>query len=465
MAIDPKVTLSRSTFTTGFTDRGDELALSVVSHPSSGLLGRSTLLGQGLRVGRDAELLGPGCLDDNRLSRHHFEIGVGEVGAWLEDLQSRNGTTLNGEPVQGRRALTPGDVIGAGRMLFLLHPTRAAFRRPQSERLLGVGSAIAAVLEQIDQVATHPTTVLIQGETGTGKELVAQELHARSGRRGRFVAVNCGGVSEGVLQSELFGHKRGAFSGATESRGGLVEAAAGGTLFLDEIGDAPPALQVALLRLLQDREYRAVGSDVTLRTDARFVAATHRPLFAAVQAGAFRQDLHARLARWTLEVPALRARREDIPHLVAAFVRRRLGREVPVSRRLMTALLRADWPGNVRQLDAVVERLSIAQAGAECLELDATLEALLSAEVASPAASATPTSAPVALPARPSTDAPSPASPPAGGPHKRPSPDELRTLARAHEGNLTKLAGALGIGRTTLYRWLLEMGLDPESLR
>ncbi len=274
-------------------------------------------------------------------------------------------------------------------------------------------------------------------------EAGARELHRQSGRSGDFVAINCGGVAEGVLQSELFGHARGAFSGAGAAREGLVAQASGGTLFLDEIGDAAPALHVAPLRLLQEREYRPVGADRPRKTDARFVAATLRPLEEQVTAGTFRPDLWTRLSRWIVRVPPLRERPEDIPELVAAFVERHAGRPLALAPGLLTALLRAPWPGNVRELDAVVERCVVASEG-EPLELVAEVAGQLAVK-ASPAQEAPP---------RASTAS-----------KARPDREALVEAARLARGNLREAAKRLGVARSTYYRWLEEAGLDPAEVR
>ena len=223
--------------------------------------------------------------------------------------------------------------------------------------LLGRSSAIRSVLEIVERVAPTDATVLVTGETGTGKELVARAIHEQSKRSGGpFVAVNCAALAEGLLESELFGHKKGAFTGAVSDRSGLFEAAGGGTILLDEIGDVSPGMQHRLLRVLQERELTPVGAVRPIKVDVRVVAATNRDLRAEVEAGRFRDDLYYRLHVVQIELPPLRARREDIPLVAEAFYGR-VGRRPhsgcsPLAMRLLQAYR---WPGNVRELLAVLE--------------------------------------------------------------------------------------------------------------
>jgi formate hydrogenlyase transcriptional activator len=236
------------------------------------------------------------------------------------------------------------------------------------EEIVGNSSELLAVLRTVDRVAPTETTVLILGETGTGKELVARAIHSRSRRHKHpLVKVNCGAIAAGLIESELFGHVKGAFTGALERRIGRFELADGGTLFLDEVGELPLDMQVKLLRVLQEHEFEPVGSSRTSKVDVRIIAATNRQLEQEVAAGRFRADLYYRLNVLPLRVPSLRERRGDIPQLTTFFVQRnakRIGRSVAgVSRESMQRLLEYQWPGNVRELENVIERALVLSAG------------------------------------------------------------------------------------------------------
>jgi formate hydrogenlyase transcriptional activator len=237
--------------------------------------------------------------------------------------------------------------------------------RPRKfEQLIGSSPALEAVLDGVRRVAPTSSTVLIQGETGTGKELIARAIHNISPRCGRpFIKLNCAAIPLDLLESELFGHEKGAFTGAIAQKLGRFELADKGTLFLDEVGDIPPSLQPKLLRILQEQEFERLGSSRTHQVDVRLVAATHRDLAGMVRNGEFRSDLYFRLNVFPVHLPPLRERREDIPALVEHFVEslgRRVGRQIDhIPRETMLDLCSYDWPGNIRELQNLIERALI----------------------------------------------------------------------------------------------------------
>jgi formate hydrogenlyase transcriptional activator len=238
------------------------------------------------------------------------------------------------------------------------------------EGIIGTGSAIRKVFEQVAIVAPTGATVLLHGETGTGKELIARAIHNISSRRKRsFVPLNCAAIPSGLLESEMFGHERGAFTGALVQRKGRFELADGGSLFLDEIGDISLELQPKLLRAVQEREFERLGSTNTVRVDVRMIVATHRDLRSMIREEKFREDLFYRLNVFPIEIPPLRARREDIPMLVRFFVwnmSRRMGRDIKwISSEAMQLLTESIWPGNVRELENFIERAVILTRGSE----------------------------------------------------------------------------------------------------
>jgi transcriptional regulator with PAS, ATPase and Fis domain len=230
--------------------------------------------------------------------------------------------------------------------------------------LIGEHLLIQKIGQLIKKVAVTDATILIMGESGTGKELVARAVHANSQRADRpFIPVNCGAIPAELLESEMFGHERGAFTGAVGARAGMFQLANGGTIFLDEVGEMSPTLQVKLLRVLQDRELRPVGGDRSFKVDVRVVAASNKDLAAEVEAGRFREDLFYRLQVIPIVMPPLRERRSDIPLLVRHFLekhnRKRTGRPVTINEEAMVHLWEYDWPGNVRELENLLERLVI----------------------------------------------------------------------------------------------------------
>lgn len=264
-------------------------------------------------------------------------------------------------------------IRGADKRIRYFIEAMTPLRQNKGERpfsgMVGRSPPFQHMLEMIHRVAGRDTSVLLLGESGTGKELAAQALHDLSPRAGHpFVPVDCSGMTESLFESELFGHEKGAFTGASQRKAGLVEVAAGGTLFLDELGDIPLSLQVKLLRLLESGSFRRVGGTETLRADFRLVAATHRDLLAMVDAVSFRRDLYYRIAAFPIELPALRERKEDLP-LLAEDILRRLSpdKTVRLAPAAMEALVAYDFPGNVRELRNILER-AIILADSETIE-------------------------------------------------------------------------------------------------
>jgi len=310
--------------------------------------------------------------------------------------------------------------------------------------LVGRGSAMRRVFERIDRVVDATVTVLLTGESGTGKELVARAIHLGGLRKdGPFVALNCGAVPETLLESELFGHVKGAFTGAVASKDGLFVAADCGTLLLDEVSDMPPAMQVRLLRVLQDGEVRPVGAAAAKKVDVRVIAATQRPLEDLVRAGLFREDLFYRLRVVGIEIPPLRDRGEDLPALVEHFLARSSktrGRRMRVSDEAMRALVSYPWPGNVRELQNVLERACVLARGIEIGVEDLGL--------ATPPASSVVSSA-------------GPAGPEGrSGRRDHLDAEEVRRALAAERGHKGRAAKRLGVSRVTLYRRMKDLGIE-----
>ena len=300
-------------------------------------------------------------LTDPTVSRLHCQFVPRRDGFRLIDAGSTNGTFVDGVRVRDADLLSSSTVrVGASvlRLELGAEPVRVALSKQLNfGSILGESVEMRRLYAVLERVAPSDATVLIQGETGTGKELVAREVHEHSLRQTKpFVAVDCGAIAPNVVESELFGHVRGAFSGAVGDRRGLIEEANGGTLFLDEIGELPLALQAKLLRVLETREVRRVGANVERPVDVRLLAATNRSLAQSVNEGTFREDLYYRLAVIEVQLPPLRARREDIRLLAEAFFKRFSGSDQPPSQEFVNSLLTRHWPGNIRELRNFVQR-------------------------------------------------------------------------------------------------------------
>ena len=320
---------------------------------------------------------------------------------------------------------------------------RIAQGQPEAQSLTGRAGAFLRMLELVARVAPSQATVLLQGESGTGKELVAHAVHEASARAHRaLVAVDCSSLPENLFESELFGHERGAFTGAVSSKGGLVEAASGGTLFLDEVGDIPLTMQVKLLRLLESGTYRRVGSTELRHADIRVVSATHRDLDLLVAQGHFREDLYYRLSTFPIRLPALRERREDVALLADALLKR-----VAPSRRLtltpdaLAALQDHPFPGNVRELRNLLERASLLCDG-DAIHQNHIAQALQSGRRLR-----------VAEEARPARDLSV----------KEMQEAAWKQVVASHQGSRAELAARLGISERSLYRRLKTLGTPDKA--
>jgi DNA-binding NtrC family response regulator len=395
--------------------------LSIGSHPSNDLV-----------------------LDDPTVSRFHCEVRVNPKGVWLRDLGSSNGTELDGVAL-GEGGLKEGSLIRIGQSTLRFHLAAEQNVVPISKEssfgsLVGASPAMRAAFSLLERAAASDATVLIEGETGTGKEGAAESIHRRSARaKEPFIVVDCSAMPAALLESELFGHEKGAFTGATARRLGAFEEADKGTIFLDEIGELPPDLQPKLLRVLERREIRRLGQNQYRPVDVRLIAATHRDLRSQVNSGAFRADLYFRLAVVKVRLPSLRERLEDVPALVDHFVSA-LGLD-PVQAaplrepEFLAQLQRSAWPGNVRELRNHLER---------CVVLQQALP------VGEPHLA--PTAGFAIDPRRSYSEA------------KRAVLDEferrfLGALLELHHGNVSKAARAAGMDRVHLYKLLHRHGL------
>ncbi|HET9627337.1 MAG TPA: sigma 54-interacting transcriptional regulator [Kofleriaceae bacterium] len=383
-------------------------------------------------------------LSDAAVSRLHCELRVEPDGVRVVDSGSTNGTWVNGLDV-GEARLAGSARIDLGKTTLAVdilgEPIEIALApRERFGPLIGTSAAMRQVFHLMATVAPTHATVLFQGETGTGKELAAQAIHEASRRAaGPFVAVNCGAIAEHLIESELFGHLRGAFTGATSNRAGLFEAADGGTLFLDEIGELPLSLQPKLLRALEEREVRPVGSNTARQVDVRVVAATNRPLARAVNDGSFREDLYYRLAVFEIVLPPLRERKDDLAFLANHFYARSTGSDGRLPPEALAALYSRSWPGNVRELRNFVERSAILGWGAPA--------------IAAPAASA-PT---IGLDTFASADLPlKEARERCLGQFEA---LYVAQLLRRTGGNVTRAAEIAGVSRRYLHRLISERGL------
>jgi transcriptional regulator with GAF, ATPase, and Fis domain len=405
---------------------------------------RTVMLDEGaVSIGRSGEIAGAPGAPDPELSRLHAIVKIEDEGVTIADQTSRNGTFVDGLRVE-RARLHDGSVVRVGRTVLVYAEQEVrgdeTFELAEGTRLLGDSLALRRVHHEIGLVGRHPVPVLVLGESGVGKERVAEEIHRASGRPGPFVPVNCAAIASQLAESELFGHVAGAFTGASRAADGLFVAADKGTLFLDEVGELPLDLQPKLLRALATGEVRAVGSSVARTVDVRVVAATLRDLGTAVENGTFRSDLFHRLDGWRITMPPLRARREDAIAIGARLLSAR--RAPPLSADAAEAILLHDWPGNVRELEQMLTAAAIRAAGAPELRLE-HLPPNLAQRVAS---------------RMPQQDDPARDAQP-------PSRDELAEMLARFAGNIARVAEHYGKDRQQIYRWVRRYGIDPASFR
>jgi len=322
--------------------------------------GTQKSLGGRLTIGKapDNDLV----LSDDTVSRHHCEILRAPDGIHVRDLGSTNGTKIDGTRIR-EAMIQPGSVLKIGEVEVSFRPATQRVDVLPSERTefgkaLGESLAMRTIFGVLERIAPTDATVLLEGETGTGKDVLARAVWQASPRASKpFIVVDCGAVSYSLIESELFGHERGAFTGAVSSRQGAFELADGGTVFLDEIGELRLDVQPKLLRVLETREFRRVGGNKTLPTNVRVIAATKRDLQREVSLGKFREDLYFRLAVVPVTVPPLRSRREDIPALVTHMLKAATGGDgLKVTAETLAALEAHDWPGNIRELRNVLDR-------------------------------------------------------------------------------------------------------------
>ena len=430
-----------------------------------------------LTVGRDASNLI--AVPEQAVSRQHAAF-LQRGAQWvLRDLGSRNGTMVDGAYVS-ELELETGHEIRIGDAIFKfvdegvekylayrVDGVVAGERKATDFTEIVGGAQIDHIAADIERIAKTELTAVILGETGTGKEVVARGLHRLSGRRGSFQAINCAAIPQNLLESELFGYRRGAFSGADRDKPGLIKLADGGTLFLDEIGDMPLDAQAKLLRVLQSREVFPLGATTPERVDIRVVCATHRDLYQFVKDGRFRGDLLARLNEHVVRLPPLRERKEDVYHLARSFAARYGKPELGFTFSFLVALLHYDWPFNVRELESCIKR-GIALTSAHD---PSTLDTVHLPDAIAEHMKGYGERPRIAGPSNPPPPMPfgdltaSLGGLPSSGRKPPPTADELRVLLERHRGNIAAVGRELGKERMQIHRWLKKYGIDLDPYR
>ena len=425
--------------------------LTLVDTDDLDRVGERILLGSHpVALSRTSTVFPGGPLADGRASRSHAEVDRSPSGGYvLRDMGSRNGSFVNGNRIVGSgQPLTAGDVVQIGDTLLLFHDAQVP-PPPDAkvEGLLGRSNLIREVRSSIARYAAATATapVLVLGETGTGKELVARAIAGLGRPSGPFVALSAIETPRDLVAATLFGHGRGAFTGAAEARKGVFRAADRGTLFLDEVGELDASIQATLLRVLQEQEVRPVGADAPVRVDVRLVAATNRDLLELVRDGTFRADLYSRLAYLTVRQPALRDRPDDVALLARHFAQQAIGSAGSDTRftpEAMTALLRHSWPFNVRELKAAVELALAEWPGEGRVELPSALLAQMEAHREAFTSAGR-------------------------GPETTPALNRaaIEAALTRHGGNMSHAAADLGKDRGQLYRMVRKLGIDPGTFR
>ena len=426
-------------------------------------------------IGRD-----PACaitVPERAVSRQHALLEYQDGGWHLRDLGGANGTIVDGHFVteielEHLHEIRVGDTVlkfvTSGAENYMSYGIDGAMvghlqrRASRLQELVG-GWAIDRIGQQLERIAPVELSVIIQGESGTGKEVVARELHRLSGRTGPLQAVNCAAIPPNLIESELFGYKRGAFSGADRDKPGIIASANHGTLLLDEIGDMPMEAQAKLLRVIQTREVYPVGATSAQRVDVRFICATNRDLPRMVKEGRFRGDLLARLNEFSIALPPLRERKEDIYQLSLALIARHGHQDKQLTFPMMLALLHYDWPYNVRELEACLRR---AAAVSDSALLDPRHLPDTMREVMESYGSRQPPSMEPGVPLPAAGEPPvSQPSPPRRKRSPPPSEEHLRELLTRHQGNVAAVGRELGKERMQVHRWMQRYGIVVDDYR
>lgn len=429
-------------------DKADSSVQAILSFQKHGRTQEIILPQHGFQIGSSAEA--HLSLTEPYISSFHCRIYRKQGKYYIRDLDSRNGTWVNGmRVVEAELPPTAEITLGQFPLSFQLRtekPEQESTTLPGFAGIVGQDPAMLRLFTLIERMANHNVPVLIQGESGVGKELVARALHDCSDRRHQpFVALNCGAISKDLIESALFGHEKGAFTGAIQARLGAFEEVGQGTLFLDEIGDMPLEHQVTLLRVLETGSYRRVGGSQEKQSQARVVAATHQSLRDGIDAGWFREDLYYRLHVLVLDVPPLRSRPQDIPLLAHAFLQTFAGhRHLKFSPQSLRNMVQYAWPGNVRELRNTIQRAIVLVDGVDIQPDDIMLPSV-------------------------SNNAPTSTAPqPEGGSHSPHSLEqtEKQTILSALEqsqGIISEAAKILGIGRSSLYSKMKKHNLNPRT--